>query len=87
MKYVSSGLDIHIGDHVIVEGDVAGLVVCDFDKHQCVDGYDDWLIDQELVGGGKMSEGILVETKALGFLYYSSEDDEIVKDPKFTDAK
>ncbi len=34
-----------------------------------------------------MSEGILVETKALGFLYYSSEDDEIVKDPKFTDEK
>ncbi|HDR9488136.1 TPA: hypothetical protein QDC20_006103 [Burkholderia aenigmatica] len=87
MKYVLSGLDIHIGDHVIVEGDVTGIVVCDFDKRRRVAGYDDWLIDRELVGGGKLSEGILVKTKALGFLYYSGVDDDIVKDPQFIDTK
>jgi hypothetical protein len=79
MKYKNNGLKIELGDHVLVEGDVCGVVVCDFDSWRCVDGYEDWLSKEELVGGGKLSSGILVETKKLGFLQYAREDETIVK--------
>jgi hypothetical protein len=79
MRYRADASEIHAGDHVLVEGDVPGVVVCDFDNWQAIAGYEGWLTKEELVGGGKLSSGIMVETKDLGMVHYPSEDDRIVR--------
>lgn len=77
MRYKQNDVPVKIGDQVIVEGNVTGIVVCDFDQKKCLDGYEDWLTDDELIGGGKLSSGIMVKTDELGFLHYPEEDDDI----------
>ena len=79
MRYLQTGEPIVIGDLVMVEGNVRGRMVCDFDHRRCLDGYEHWLIDEELVGGGDLSSGIMVETDELGFVHYSEEDADIAK--------
>jgi len=81
MRYRSDGSEITIGDRVLVDGNVSGVVVCDFDRWQCLAGYERWLTKEELVGGGRLSSGVMVKTKDLGFLHYPSEDWTIVRDP------
>lgn len=79
MRYKNDGSAITLGDHVIVEGNVSGIVVCDFDKWRCLEGYEDWLTKEELVGGGKLASGVMIETSELGFLHYAEEDEDILK--------
>jgi len=81
MRYKSDGVEIKVGDRVLVDRKVHGVVVCDFDLWQCLDGYEKWLTKEELVGGGKLSSGIMIETKELGFVHYSEEDEDIARDP------
>jgi len=38
------------------------------------------LIKKEVVGGGKLSSGVMVETKDLGMLHYAVEDADILCD-------
>ena len=80
MLYKKDRTEIVIGDEVVVEGNVRGLVVCDFDKNRCLSGYEGWLTKEELLGGGTLSVGIMIQTKDLGMLHYADEDIEIVKD-------
>ena len=80
MRYKSDGSEINVGDRVLVEGNVRGLVVCDFDQWKCLEGYESWLTKEELVGGGKLSSGVMIETKELGFLHYADEDVAILRD-------
>jgi hypothetical protein len=80
MRYISDGSEINIGDHVLVERNVRGVVVCDFDRKVCLKGYESWLGGDELVGGGRLSSGIMVETKDLGMVHYASNDVDIFKD-------
>ena len=77
MRYRLSGEVICLGDCVVVEGDVSGVVVCDYDLQKCLAGYEKWLSNEELVGGGRLSKGVMIETKELGFLYYANEDEGI----------
>ncbi|MBI3898505.1 MAG: hypothetical protein HY308_09445 [Gammaproteobacteria bacterium] len=77
MRY-KNGTEINVGDHVLVEGNVRGTVVCDYDKRECLDGYDSWLTKEELVGGGTLSSGVMIETDELGFLHYPEDDDDIL---------
>ncbi len=78
MFYKNELKEINIGDHVIVEGNVHGLVICDFDKWECLKGYEDWLTKEQLVGGNTLSSGIMVKTEELGVLYYAEADDDII---------
>lgn len=80
MHYKSDGSEIKVGDHVFVEGDVRGVVVCDFDRWQSLRGYEGWLTKEELVGGGALSSGIMVETRELGMIHYAEADIAILRD-------
>lgn len=84
MRYLSNGEMIEVGDPVIVEGGVRGRVVCDYDRRNCLDGYERWLTTKTLVGGGNLSSGIMVETNELGFLHYPVEDVEVCRDDTFS---
>ncbi|NOT88218.1 MAG: hypothetical protein HOP03_08540 [Lysobacter sp.] len=77
MKYLKGDRDIRVGDVVNVEGNVRGLVVCDFDNWLCAVGYDSWLTKEEMVGGGRLDKGVLIETEDLGMLYYAEPDQTI----------
>ena len=77
MRY-TNGIEIRIGDHVVVEKNVEGIVVCDYEKQCCLPGYDSWLTDLELVGGGTLASGVMIKTVQLGFLHYPEEDEDIV---------
>ena len=55
--------------NVVVEGDVKGIVVCDYDQQECLPGYEDWFTKETLVGGGTLSKGIMVKTNELDFIH------------------
>jgi hypothetical protein len=77
MRYTNDGTEIGVGDQVIVEGDVQGIVVCDFDGWKCLEGYEDWLTKKELVGGGHLTSGVTIKTEKLGVLHYAEPDPQI----------
>lgn len=77
MKYVNNGPGIAVGDSVLVEGDIRGVVICDFDNWQCLTGYEGWLTKEEMVGGGFLSSGVLIETAEIGIVHYALRDAEI----------
>lgn len=56
------------------------MVVCDFDRWKCLEGYESWLNKEDLAGGGELSSGFMIETKELGFLHYADEDVAILRD-------
>jgi hypothetical protein len=76
MKYEDSTETIKLGDIVTVDG-LDGTVVCDYENNIALNGYEDWLIKDELVAGGYLSTGIMVKTEKAGFIYYPSEDIDI----------
>ena len=66
----SSGRLIMVGDHVTVDG-MTGIVVCDFDNRAFLTGYDGWdMPDVEMIGGGTLSSGIMVDTTDAGLIHY-----------------
>ncbi len=77
MKYIKKDREILVGDLVNVEGNVRGLVVCDFDNWLCVTGYEDWLTKDKMIGGDRLEKGILIKTEDLGMLYYAEQDETI----------
>lgn len=77
MKYIN-GQAIKVGDRVLVENGVPGVVVCDFDNQENLDEYADWDPSAELVGGGTLSSGVLIKTETLGLLHYPEEDEDIL---------
>jgi len=79
MRYSNDGNEVCVGDRVLVEGDVLGTVICDFKKKQCLQGYENWLTDQEMLGGGRLDDGIMVKTEKFGYVHYSDPDEEIVR--------
>lgn len=79
MHYVDTS-EIKVGDRVIVEGNVHGMVVCDYDNQVSLPGYEHWLESRPMADGTVLASGIMVETSELGFLYYADEDADIRKD-------
>jgi len=78
MKYSNGRRSIRVGDSVLVEGNVEGVVVFDLDHWQCLSGYEGWLTKDEMIGGGSLLSGVLIETSAIGMVLYSEPYDEIV---------
>ena len=69
MQY-DTGHEIGVGDEVIADG-MRGWVVCDFDSRQFAEGYEGWdMPTTELVGGGTLSSGIMIDTVEAGLIHY-----------------
>lgn len=78
MNY-STGQLIKVGDQVIADG-MAGRVVCDFDSREFLDGYESWDTPTvEMLGGGALSCGVMVETEEAGLVHYADEDKGIIR--------
>ena len=71
MKY-ATGQQIEVGDAVLADG-LTGIIVCDFDNHRFADGFEDWNAPgTEMVGGGRLSSGVMVHTEEAGLIHYDS---------------
>lgn len=58
----------------MVDG-MTGVVVCDFDNREFLEGYADWdMPDVEMLGGGKLSSGVMVRTVVAGMIHYEDEE-------------
>jgi hypothetical protein len=78
MNY-SNGQQIKVGDQVVADG-MAGRVVCDFDNREFLDGYEGWdMPTVEMLGGGTLSSGVMIETEAAGLVHYADEDKGIIR--------
>ncbi|KAA3450471.1 hypothetical protein C7I87_12730 [Mesorhizobium sp. SARCC-RB16n] len=69
MQY-ATGQTIKIGDEVIADG-MKGVVVCDFDNRKFAEGYE--TLDMptiEMLGGGTLSSGVMIETVEAGMIHY-----------------
>jgi hypothetical protein len=77
MNYIN-GQAIKVGDHVLVENGIPGVVVCDFDNQESLEEYADWSPSVELHGGGTLASGVLIKTEELGLLHYPEEDEDIL---------
>jgi hypothetical protein len=77
----STGQRVKVGDHVIADG-MTGVVVCDFDNREFLDGYEGWdMPTVEMLGGGTLSSGVMIDTKEAGLVHYPQEHDGIVRAP------
>ncbi|WP_322416346.1 hypothetical protein [Mesorhizobium huakuii] len=69
MQY-ETGRTIRVGDEVIADG-MKGVVVCDFDNREFAEGYEGWdMPGIEMLGGGTLSSGVMVETIEAGMIHY-----------------
>ena len=57
VKYFQSNKIISIGDIVNADG-MHGVVVCDYDNPQTLDGFKDWFISERFVGDGFYQEAL-----------------------------
>ncbi|MBC5765972.1 hypothetical protein [Ramlibacter albus] len=77
---MTDGSKVKLGDHVVVEGNVRGTVICDYDAGACLPGFERWLESRPMADGTLLSSGIMVETSELGFVHYASDDMDIRQD-------
>lgn len=78
MNY-ATGQKIKIGDRVKADG-MTGVVVCDFDNREFLEGYADCdMPDVEMLGGGKLDSGVMIDTEEAGLVHYPREDEGIVR--------
>jgi hypothetical protein len=71
MRY-ATGEEMALGDEVLAGG-MNGVIVCDFDNHLFAEGFEGWdMPTVEMLGGGTLSSGVLVETKEAGLIHYES---------------
>ena len=71
MRY-ATGAEMAVGDEVLADG-MSGVIVCDFDNRRFAKGYEDWDVPTvEMLGGGTLSSGVMVETKEAGLIHYES---------------
>lgn len=62
-----------VGDEVLADG-MSGLIVCDFDNRRFASGYEEWDIPTvEMIGGGTLSSGILINTTEAGLIHYGGD--------------
>lgn len=73
MNY-QTGEQMKVGDEVVADG-MSGLVVCDFDSREFLEGYSDWdTPDLEMDGGGTLSSGVMIQTVEAGLVHYENEE-------------
>lgn len=69
VRYIS-GQMMRVGDEVVADG-MPGVIVCDFDNREFAEGYGDWdLPEVEMLGGGTLSSGVMVNTLEAGLVHY-----------------
>ncbi len=74
----ATGQPIMVGDHVTVDG-MTGTVVCDFDNRAFLAGYAGWdMPEVEMIGGGTLSSGIMVNTTEAGLIHYDEGNEHIL---------
>jgi hypothetical protein len=77
MNY-SNGQQTKVGDQVVADG-MEGVVVCDYDAREFLEGYQGWDMPAvELLGGGKLDSGVMVDTQEAGLVHYPEEDEGII---------
>ncbi len=70
MRY-ANGRQIKVGDAVLADG-MTGIIVCDFDNQRFAEGFEDWNAPcTEMLGGGRLSSGVMVHTNEAGLIHYS----------------
>lgn len=73
MMNYATGRQIKIGDEVLADG-MTGVVVCDVDNREFLEGYADWdTPDVEMLGGGTLSSGVMIKTVEAGLVHYENE--------------
>ncbi|EKS9795043.1 MULTISPECIES: hypothetical protein [Burkholderia] len=77
MKYVGFERGFKVGDSVLVEDGVEGVVVCDFDGSQFFPGFEDWSPGASVVKDSVPNKGVLIESRRYGLIHYENEDDSI----------
>jgi hypothetical protein len=72
MRY-PTGREMKVGDEVVADG-MRGVIVCDFDSREFAKGYEAWDVPPtlEMLGGGTLSSGIMIETAEAGLVHYES---------------
>ena len=56
--------------------------MCDFDNQGFLNGYEGWNMPTvEMLGGGTLSSGVMIETKEAGLVHYPQEDEGIIPTP------
>lgn len=71
MRY-STGEEMAVGDDVVADG-MDGVIVCDFDNCRFARGYEKWdMPTVEMLGGGTLSSGVMVDTVKAGLVHYGS---------------
>jgi hypothetical protein len=75
----STGDRIKIGDRVKADG-MTGTVVCDFDNRELLEGYAEFDTPYvEMLGGGKLNSGVMIDTEQAGLVHYPHQDQRIVR--------
>jgi len=73
MNY-ATGQPIRVGDQVFADG-MTGVVVCDFDNREFLEGYSGWdMPDVEMLGGGTLSSGVMIDTIEAGLIHYQTNE-------------
>jgi hypothetical protein len=76
MRY-ATGQEMTVGDEVVADR-IAGVIVCDFDNRQFLDGYESWdMPEVEMVGGGTLSAGVMIKTVEAGMIHYKIIDEDV----------
>ncbi len=68
----ATGQAMMIGDEVIADG-MRGVIACDFENRLFLDGYECWdMPEVEMLGGGTLSSGVMIETIEAGLIHYDA---------------
>jgi len=74
----STGEEMAVGDNVVADG-MDGVIVCDFDNRSFARGYEKWdMPTVEMLGGGTLSSGVMVDTVEAGLVHYGSGTDGLM---------
>lgn len=53
--------------------------MCDFDNREFLEGYSGWdMPDVEMLGGGKLSSGVMIETEEAGLVHYEVQGSGVI---------
>lgn len=77
MNYAEDDQPMNIGHKVLIESDVPGVIVCDFDSWNALPGYEELLSKETLVGGGHLTSGVMVRTEKMGLVHFPCPDNGI----------
>lgn len=76
--FYEDGRQIEVGDSVLADG-MTGIVIADFGHRQFLPGHEHWdMPGVEMLGGGTLSSGIMVETIEAGAIHFPEDTGHFV---------